>query len=124
MIDKYLAVTAGGGLGALLRFVMVGALGPVFGHAAPAILCVNVAGSAVMGVLFALLVERGAAPWAPPLLMTGVLGGFTTFSAFSLDAVGLIERGRADLALAYVLGSVLLSIGALWAALIATRAVL
>jgi CrcB protein len=58
-----------------------------------------------------------------PFLMTGVLGGFTTFSAFSLDTLTLWERGDIGLALAYVAGSVLLSILALAAGLAVTRGI-
>ena len=75
---------------------------------------VNVAGSFVMGVLVVVLLHLSANRFAP-LLMTGFLGGFTTFSAFSLDAVTLFERGQITLAAGYVAGSVLLSIAALFA---------
>ena len=62
-----------------------------------------------MGLAAALLPRAGA---HAPLLMTGLLGGFTTFSAFSLDTMLLVERGRAGLALAYAGGSVLLGLAA------------
>ena len=63
----------------------------------------------VMGVLIVLLLHKGGMKLAP-FLMTGILGGFTTFSAFSQDALTLYERGQAGLALTYVVASVLLSL--------------
>ena len=58
-----------------------------------------------------------------PFLMTGVLGGFTTFSAFSLDVMTLIERGNLNLALFYAIGSVLLSLGGMVLAMLVLRGV-
>lgn len=117
------AVAAGGAIGAVMRFLLV----RWATHALPGFpwgtLLVNVAGSAAMGLAAVALMERfpGAfGRWAP-FLMTGVLGGFTTFSAFSLDALYLIERGRMAAAAGYVGGSVALSILALWAGLAAGR---
>ena len=83
-------------------------------------LIVNIAGSFFMGALVVGLLHLGSNRYAP-LLMTGVLGGFTTFSAFSLDAVTLYERGQGALAAGYVLASVVLSIAALFAGLIMAR---
>ena len=74
------------------------------------------AGSFLMGVLVVALAELGGNRFAP-LLMTGVLGGFTTFSAFSLDAATLYERGQVGPAAAYILASVILSVMALFAGL-------
>ena len=110
MMNPVIQVALGGALGASARYgVNLGAarlFGPVFPWAT---LAVNVAGSLLMGLLVAALGRDSA--WAP-LLMTGVLGGFTTFSAFSLDTMLLVERGRAGLALAYAGGSVLLGLAA------------
>ena len=120
----YLSVAAGGALGATLRYALgawtLRALGAGFPYGTFA---VNVLGSFVMGVSAALLMERFPGVWGrfAPFLMTGVLGGFTTFSAFSLDALFLMERGRAAAAALYVGGSVALSIGALWAGLALAR---
>src|SRR5690606_31602004 len=89
-------------------------------------LTVNVLGSLVMGALAGWLAFKAGEGWSQPLrlfLATGILGGFTTFSAFSLDAVLLWERGEAGLAAAYAGLSVLLSIGALMAGLALVRAV-
>ena len=98
----------GGAIGSVARFGLYRAM-PASGFPL-ATFAVNVAGSLAMGLLAALLAQRGGA-WAP-LLLTGMLGGFTTFSAFSLDAVGLWDRGQGALAAAYVAASVLLSLAA------------
>lgn len=87
----------------------------LLGHGFPwATLLVNVLGSLAMGALVVLLAQKDATRLAP-LLMTGLLGGFTTFSAFSLDAVTLYERGQTASAAGYVMISVVFSIGALFA---------
>jgi fluoride exporter len=118
-MNSVLLVFLGAGLGGVLRhgvnLASAQALGPAFPWGT---LIVNVVGSFVMGLLAALVYLR--AGWfggdaARLLLMTGVLGGFTTFSAFSLDAMTLLDRGQAGLMAAYVTGSVVMSIGALWA---------
>ena len=85
-----------------------------FGPALPlSTLAVNVLGSFLIGLVAALLAEDAATdqPWRL-FLATGVLGGFTTFSAFSLDALTLWQRGQPGTALLYVLGSVILSLTA------------
>jgi CrcB protein len=85
---------------------------------------VNVAGSCLMGIIAVVLIEKTGAPGRmSAFLMTGVLGGFTTFSAFSLDALNLMESGRMGHAALYVGGSVLLSIFALFCGLTLGRAV-
>lgn len=119
----YLIVFLGGGIGAALRHgVNVGAA-RMFGTAFPwGTLTVNVAGSLAMGLLAAYFAFRGGAPQHWRLFFTtGVLGGFTTFSAFSLDAVALWERGEAGLAAGYVAALVALSIAGLFAGLWITR---
>jgi CrcB protein len=123
MVTTLLQVAAGGALGAAARYLAsVGAtrlLGPGFPWAT---LMVNVAGSFLMGALVGVLAHKGGARPAP-FMMTGVLGGFTTFSAFSLDALTLWERGQAGQAAAYVLGSVALSLVAIMAGLALMRGV-
>ena len=106
----------GGGLGATLRYgvnlLTLRLLGPTFPWGT---LAINVIGSFVMGLVAGALALRLFEPFAINarlFAMTGILGGFTTFSAFSLDAFGLWERGEAASALAYVLGSVVLSLAA------------
>lgn len=107
-----LAVAAGGAVGAVAR-ALVGAAIPHEPGAWPwATLLVNAAGAFLLGLLLTGL-GRAQTPWpyARPLLGTGVLGGFTTFSALSLDAVLLAEAGRAPLAGAYVLASLVVTVG-------------
>ncbi|MHA1528260.1 MAG: fluoride efflux transporter CrcB [Alphaproteobacteria bacterium] len=121
-----LSVAAGGAIGATLRWAIVRWSGHVLGLAFPyGTLIVNVLGSLVMGVAAVIMMERFPGSWGrfAPFLMTGLLGGFTTFSAFSLDALFLIERGRNLAAAAYIGGSVALSIAGLWAGLALARGV-
>ncbi len=120
------AVAAGGAIGASLRWLIVRWSGHALGLAFPyGTLIVNVLGSLVMGVAAVAMMERFPGSWGrlSPFLMTGVLGGFTTFSAFSLDALFLIERGRNLAAASYIGGSVFLSIAGLWAGLALARGV-
>lgn len=95
-------IALGGAAGSVLRYLMVSAIGAPLGTSA-----VNVLGSFTIGVLFVLLGPRES--WQV-LLMTGLLGGFTTFSAFSLDTLKLVEAGQHGQAAAYVVGSVALSL--------------
>lgn len=113
MLTNLLHVVLGGGIGAGLRYLTnVGAL-RLFGPGFPvATLVVNVLGSFLMGLLVELLAQKGGQRLAP-FLMTGVLGGFTTFSAFSLDTMTLWQRGETVLALVYVGMSVVLSLAAI-----------
>jgi CrcB protein len=95
-------IALGGAVGSVLRYLMVAAIGAPWGTAA-----VNVLGSFAIGALFVLLNSRES--WQV-FLMTGLLGGFTTFSAFSLDTLKLVEAGQTLQAAGYVLGSILLSL--------------
>jgi CrcB protein len=115
----YLIVFVGGGLGAALRHGVNLAVARLLGTAFPyATLIENVSGSLVMGLLAGYFAFRGGASQHWQLfLTTGILGGYTTFSAFSLDAVVLYERGALGLAALYVAASVLLSIAGLFAGL-------
>ncbi len=116
-------IALGGALGAVLRHAAVGLAARLFGAAFPwGTLAVNVAGSFAMGLVFVLAArpELGIQRTAP-FLMPGLLGGFTTFSAFSLDAALLAGGGRAAAAVAYVAASVGLSLTALCAGLAAAR---
>ena len=119
----YLIVFFGGGLGAALRHGVNLASARLLGTAFPyATLIENVTGSLVMGLLAAYFAFRGDASQHWRLfLMTGILGGYTTFSAFSLDTALLYERGEVGLALFYVLGSVVFSIAGLFAGLALVR---
>ncbi len=113
MITAFLQVGLGGAIGAMARFG-VGILAfRITGPGFPlGVLAVNVAGSFLMGALVVWLGQRGLAH-LNPLLLTGLLGGFTTFSAFTLEAFTLFERGLGGQAALYVALSVAGSIGAL-----------
>ena len=119
----FLIVFVGGGIGAALRHGFNLAFARLFGTAFPyATLFENVSGSIVMGVLVALFAFRGGIPHHWQLfLTTGILGGYTTFSTFSLDVAALYERGEIGLAALYVLLSVVLSIGGLFGGLALVR---
>ncbi len=117
-------VALGGALGASLRYLTNVSAMRLFGPGFPyATMFVNIAGSFVMGVLIVTLAKKGGTPLAP-FLMTGILGGFTTFSAFSLDAFTLYERGDTLTAIGYVAASVLLSLAALAAGIYLSRELL
>jgi CrcB protein len=120
---NYLLVFIGGGLGSSLRHLInVGStrsLGTAFPYHT---FIINITGSTIMGLIAGYLAFKGGASQSWRLfLMTGVLGGYTTFSAFSLDAALLYERGEIGLALFYVLGSVALSLAGLFAGLALVR---
>jgi CrcB protein len=119
----YVLVFLGGGLGATLRHVVNVTWARCLGTAFPyGTFIINITGSTVMGLIAGYLAFKGAAsqPWRL-FLMTGILGGYTTFSAFSLDTALLYERGEIGLAALYVLGSVVLSIAGLFAGLALVR---
>ncbi|MFN3955694.1 MAG: fluoride efflux transporter CrcB [Pararhodobacter sp.] len=116
MLTNFIMVALGGALGSALRYATLLGAARAFGPGLPlGTLAVNVLGSFAIGVAVFWLV--GPRAWAHPLLVAGFLGGFTTFSAFSLDAFRLWENGQPGLALSYVLGSVILSLAALLAGL-------
>jgi CrcB protein len=119
----FLIVFLGGGLGATLRHGVNLASARLIGTAFPyATLFENVTGSLVMGLLAGYFAFKGDASQSWRLfLTTGILGGYTTFSAFSLDTVLLYHRGELGLAALYVLASVVLSIGGLFAGLALVR---
>lgn len=130
-----LLVALGGGIGALLRYqfshVTAWALGPQAAFAFPwATLLVNILGSLAMGLLAGWLARHGNAgigagfgtgEQARLFIGVGLLGGFTTFSAFSLDMILLVERGQPGLAIAYAAISVLGGLAALFIGLTAMR---
>src|SRR4029077_7027224 len=118
-----LIVFVGGGIWRALRHSFNLAFARVLGTAFPhATLFENVSGSVIMGVLVALFAFRSGIPHHWQLfLTTGILGGYTTFSTFSLDVAVLYERGEIGLAALYVLLSVALSIGGLFAGIALVR---
>lgn len=117
------AVALGGALGALARYGVNGLVYPIMAGKFPlGTLVVNVIGSIVMGVLYVLIFDKG---WLNTelrnLLMVGFLGAFTTFSAFSLDALALWQNGHPLLAACYVGLSVLLCLMGIVVAVYLTR---
>ena len=119
-------VFLGGGIGAAIRHLVNQAVGRVAGTDFPfGIMAINISGSLVMGLAAGYFAFKASESWSDTarlFMTTGVLGGYTTFSAFSLDAILLWERGEPGLAVAYVLGSVVLSIIGLAAGLGIVRA--
>ena len=122
-MTSYLLVFFGGGLGATLRHLVNLTCARSIGTGFPwGTFIINITGSTVMGLIAGYLAFKGGASQHWRLfLMTGILGGYTTFSAFSLDAALLYERGEMGLAAAYVLGSAVLSIAGLFAGLALVR---
>jgi CrcB protein len=122
----WLLVFFGGGIGAAARHGVNLGAGRIFGIGFPwGTLIVNVVGSLAMGLLAGWLAFRADASWsqhARLFLATGFLGGFTTFSAFSLGAALLYERGAVAIAAGYVVASVALAILGLFAGLAIVRA--
>lgn len=121
----YLIVFLGGGLGAALRHGINLAAFRLVGTAFPyGTMFINVAGSLAMGLITEYFALKSGMPQHWRLfLTTGILGGFTTFSAFSLEAALLYERGQLAGAAIYVVASVVLAIGALFAGLAIVRAI-
>ena len=122
-MTAYLIVALGSGIGGALRHAVNVEAARLFGTGWPyGTFTVNVVGSFIMGVIAGYFALRGATTQAWLLfLTTGILGGFTTFSAFSLDLALLMERGRLAATAGYLLGSVGLSLGALFLGLVLMR---
>lgn len=120
-------VALGGAFGAICRYLLGVATLKSFGSGLPyGTFAANILGGLLMGVLVGVLALRGGADqekWRL-LLGVGVLGGFTTFSSFSLETALMIERRAYGLAAAYSLASVVLSVGALFVGLVAMRRLL
>jgi CrcB protein len=117
----YLLAALGGALGALARWGVATALPHAPGDWPWATLLVNLTGCLLLGALTAALTARSPEPpWARPFLAVGVLGGYTTYSAFAVEVVELADAGAAVLAAGYVLVSVL---GGVLAVAVGARAV-
>jgi CrcB protein len=125
-MNTLLAVALGGAIGAGARHLFNLQALRLFGPNFPwGTIGVNIIGSLLMGViagLFAFKVDLS--PEWRSFLATGILGGFTTFSAFSLDAANLMQRGDMGLAVAYMGGSIAAGIGALFLGLFLVKAML
>ncbi len=123
-MSPLLYVMVGGAVGSGARYLTGRAMTALLGAGYPfGTLAVNLVGGLLMGVLVGVLARNSALEGWRLLIGVGVLGGFTTFSSFSLDVVTMIERGAPGLALGYILVSVIGSIAALFAGLSAVRAV-
>ncbi|MFK8016615.1 MAG: fluoride efflux transporter CrcB [Gammaproteobacteria bacterium] len=107
-----LAVAAGGAIGAVARHSLVQLTAPTLGEGFPVgHFLVNVSGSVLIGLLYTVLAARVDTEVLRLFLLTGVLGAFTTYSAFALDTLSLLERGHLSTAFFYALGSVLACVG-------------
>ncbi len=121
-MQAYLLVSLGGGIGAASRHGLGQLTLRAFGPGFPAgTMAANVLGGLLMGLLAGWLATKDGGEQLRLLLGVGLLGGFTTFSAFSLDAWLMLERGRYGTFAAYVGGSVVLAIAALALGLIVAR---
>ena len=120
----YLLAALGGALGALARWGVATALSLSPGGWPWATLLVNLTGCLLFGALAAVLTARvPEPPWARPFLAVGVLGGYTTYSAFAVETVQLGEAGRPGVAAAYLLVSVAVGVAASALGLLAGRGV-
>jgi CrcB protein len=125
-MNMIVAIALGGGLGAVGRYAVGAGALAMFGPGFPmGTLIANVIGGFLMGVI----VEAGAlkfsySPELRAFLTVGLLGGFTTFSAFSLESALMMERGEWGLAFIYIVGSAVLAIAALFAGLWLVRSVM
>ncbi|OWU73765.1 fluoride efflux transporter CrcB [Phaeobacter sp. 22II1-1F12B] len=122
MIQTVSLVALGGAIGASLRYLAGVAILRLIGQQAMplGVISVNIVGSFLMGVFVSAAAQKGLTHYGP-FVMTGILGGFTTFSSFSLETITLFERGETGLAALYVLLSVAVSIGALALGMFLTR---
>lgn len=118
-------VGIGGAAGAIARYVVGRGLTMRFGDGFPyGTFTVNIAGAFLIGVLYVLLTERGVSDERLRLLLaTGFLGGFTTFSTYTLEAITLAESGQWNVSLLYVIASNLLGLAACLAGMLAIRSI-
>ncbi len=122
-MNQVMAIAAGGAIGSVLRYGLSILVQTLAGRGFPfGTLAVNVLGCLAMGFLFVLLDERTGegAVWRAGLLI-GVLGGFTTFSAFSIETFSLVEQGALAKAAGYMAASLILCVGATAAGVMAAR---
>jgi CrcB protein len=122
-MNQVMAIAAGGALGSVLRYGLSTWVHSLTGRGFPyGTLAVNVLGCLAMGFLFVVLVERmgTSAVWRAGLLI-GVLGGFTTFSSFSIETFNLIEQGAMAKAAANMAASLVLCVGATWLGVLFAR---
>lgn len=124
-MQMILAIAAGGAAGSVLRHLAGKGAMALFGAGFPyGTLFVNVAGSMLMGVFVGLLAQTQTSQELRAFLTVGLLGGFTTFSTFSLDVISLYERGQTGTAALYIALSLILSLSGIFAGLLLTRSFL
>jgi CrcB protein len=120
----YLGIAFAGGLGACTRYALDGLVGRRVGGFPLGIMVVNVSGAFLAGFAFVLLTHRFGLPaWARSTITIGFLGGYTTFSALSLDTYTMLEGGAAGLALANALGTVAAGLLAVYLGVVLGRAI-
>lgn len=122
-MNQIIAIAAGGAVGSVLRYWMSTAVYNLLGRTFPyGTLAVNVLGCLLMGILFVILTERATGDGVVRAgILVGVLGGFTTFSAFSMETFSLIEEGDLLKALFNVAASLVLCVAATWAGVAMAR---
>lgn len=120
---NYALIFIGGGIGSVLRYLANNSVRTVAGNDFPfGIMIINITGSLLIGLTYGLIKKAEiATDHLAAFIMVGILGGFTTFSAFSLDVVTMFNDGKAPAALIYVMASVILSILAAFLGIIITR---
>ena len=125
MTRQLLAVAAGGAAGAVLRWLMAGAVQRFSGSAFPwGTFAVNALGSFLLGFLFVWLIERSTASELVRLALTvGLLGAFTTFSTYSLESIRLLQEGALGMAAANVMGQVVVCLVLTWLGIQLARAI-
>lgn len=122
-MKQVVAIAAGGALGSVLRFWMSGWVTGMLGRGFPyGTLLVNVSGSLLMGFLYVMLIDKfnASAEWRAVLLI-GLLGGFTTFSSFSMETFNLLEAGEISKALMNIILSVAVCLTATWLGVVLGR---
>ncbi len=124
MLKFSMLIFLGSGIGGTCRFWLANCIYHLLGRHFPiGTLFVNVTGSFLMGFLFVLFSERLniPAPFYQPLFLVGLLGGYTTFSSFSIETVNLIQAGNISFAMLNVLLSLLVCLSATWVGIILGR---
>jgi len=123
-VMTYTMVATGGALGALARYGIYNLALRLEQHAALATLAINAVGAFLIGIIYVLITERSAIePHMQGLLSVGFLGAFTTYSTYSLDALKLLQQGQLWAAIAYLIGTLLLCLLAVWLGSILMRSI-
>jgi len=123
-VMTYTMVATGGALGALARYGIYNLALRLEQHAALATLAINAVGAFLIGIIYVLVTERSAIePHMQGLLSVGFLGAFTTYSTYSLDALKLLQQGQLWAAIAYLIGTLLLCLLAVWLGSILMRSI-